>query len=247
MWTLPKPLTEATFLKREKRFFCHARLTGSDEPVVAHCANTGSMKSCMQPGSTIYLLHNPSPTRKLAYSWEYTKTAGGLIGINTARPNLIAQWAISSGLIPELKVYDTQKGEVKYGKENSRIDILLTDSKGKRPDCYVEVKNTTLLDQDVIRFPDAVTDRGRKHLNELMHMVRQGHRAVMLFFVNRPEGTYFAPADSIDPEYADTLRAAADAGVELLAYRPKTTLSGIKTMEAVPIELGAARLVKKKK
>ena len=233
MIEFPRPLVEGRLIQRMKRFLADVELSGG-EIVRAHCANTGSMKTCGSPGDTVLLLHDPSPTRKLAYTWELTKTAAGYVGVNTARPNQVTARAVELGLIPELGGYATVRKEVAYGNR-SRIDILL-ESPG-RPSCYVEVKNTTLLDGDEVRFPDAVTSRGLKHLHELKAMVDAGHRAVMLFFVNRAEGVAFAPAADIDREYAEALRLVAKAGVEVLAYRAFHSPKGIELGPRVPVRL----------
>ncbi len=234
MWAFPKPLVTGTLVKRYQRFFADVTLANG-ELVTAHCANTGSMKSCWKEGDVVLLTHDPRPERKLAYTWELTKTKGGFIGVNTARPNMIIESAVAAGAIPELEGFETMKREVKYGKENSRIDMLLTFKGGK--EVYVEVKNTTLLEGDRVLFPDSVTERGRKHLRELMEVVQQGKRGVILFFVNRPEGRTFSPADTIDPGYGETLRQAKAAGVELLAYRAVTTPKGVSELVSVPIVL----------
>lgn len=233
MWRYPKPLVEATLLKRYKRFLADVRLADGSV-VTAHCANTGSMKSCWKEGDKVFLTHDPRPDRKLHYSWELSATDGGYIGINTARPNAIVEWAIRENLIPELTGFTELKREVKYGKENSRIDLLLEFGERR---AYVEVKNTTLYENGLVLFPDSVTDRGTKHLRELMEMVAEGHRGVIFFFVNRPEGKHFSPADGIDPEYGKTLRAAHQAGVELLAYRADSSPDGVTLRQRVNIVL----------
>lgn len=233
MTPFAKPLIAGQLIQRYKRFFADVRLPNG-EVVTAHCANTGSMKTCGSPGDTVYLLHDPKPTRKLAYTWELTETAGGFIGVNTARPNHVVATAIALGKVAELKGYETIKQEVKYGA-NSRIDILLTDKAGDT--CYVEVKNTTLLAEGEVQFPDAVTERGLKHLTELTTVVKNGSRAVMFYLVNRPEGAAFAPAAAIDPAYAQGLKDANAAGVEILAYRAEHSVTGITLGAQVPIRL----------
>lgn len=233
MIEFPRPLVEGRLIQRMKRFLADVELPGG-EIVRAHCANTGSMKTCGSPGDTVLLLHDPSPTRKLAYTWELTKTSVGYVGVNTSRPNQVTARALELGLIPELSGYTSVRKEVAYG-HRSRIDILLEGPGDQR--CYVEVKNTTLLDGKEVRFPDAVTTRGLKHLHELKAMVDGGHRAVMLFFVNRTEGEVFAPAADIDREYAEALRLVAKAGVEVLAYRALHSPLGIKLGSKVPVRL----------
>jgi sugar fermentation stimulation protein A len=233
MWRFPKALVPGTLVKRYQRFFADVRLADGTV-VTAHCPNTGSMKSCWKEGDAVYLTHDPRPERKLAYTWELTATEGGFIGVNTARPNLVVEFALTSGWVPELSGFSAIKREVKYGTENSRIDLLL--DVGGRP-TYVEVKNTTLLEGDRVLFPDSVTERGQKHLRELIGVVAQGHRGVIFFFVNRPEGKTFSPADAIDPEYGKILREAHAKGVELLAYRAITTTDGISGLRKLEILL----------
>lgn len=226
-------LHKGILLKRYKRFLADVKLDDGTI-VTAHCPNTGSMESCYFEGATIWLSHSDDPKRKLAWTWELTETDGGFIGINTARPNQVVAEAISSGLIPQLSGYKTIRREVKYGK-NSRIDILL-ESPGK-PSCYVEIKNTTLRRDSLLLFPDAVTERGRKHLEELSEVKKSGNRAVMLFFVNRPDGNAFSTADAIDPEYGKALREALQNGVEVIAIRSLNTTTEMKLGEIVPLHL----------
>lgn len=227
-----KKLQKGTLVKRYKRFLADVTLADG-ETVTAHCPNTGSMKTCGDCGDTVYLAHHDDPKRKLKYTWELTRTKGGYIGVNTSRPNQVVEAAVRSQAIPELSGYETLRREVKYGT-SSRIDLLLEDE--GHPTCYVEIKNTTLLAGDRVVFPDAVTTRGLKHLKELTKLVKTGHRAVMFYFVNRPEGGAFGPAADIDPNYAKALEEAMEAGVEVLAYRSRPTLTGMGIGE--PVEIG---------
>lgn len=233
MITFPSPLIEGRLIKRRNRFLADVELS-TGEIVTAHCPNTGSMKTCGGPGDLVYLLHSPSPTRKLAYTWELTKTPFGYVGVNTMRPNQLVAAAVRAGQIPELKGYETVRPEVAYG-QGSRIDLLL-EAPGK-PRCYVEIKNTTLLVGDQVQFPDAVTKRGLKHLHELVQVVKAGDRAVMLFLVNRAEGMVFAPASAIDPDYSQALSFAAAHGVQVLAYRAEHSHLGIKLTSSVAVRL----------
>ena len=226
-------LHKGKLLKRYKRFMADVTLANGDI-VTAHCPNTGSMESCYEEGCDVWLSPANDPARKLQWTWEFTVTNDGLIGVNTARPNQVVAEAVAAGKIKTLAGYDTIRREVKYGK-NSRIDLLL-ESPGKKT-CYVEVKNTTLRRDDDILFPDAVTERGRKHLEELSDMVRAGHRAVMLFFVNRTDGKRFCPADAIDPAYAKALREAVKAGVEVIAVRADASTKELTTGQEIPVHL----------
>jgi len=224
-------LTEGRLVKRYKRFLADVELPGG-EVVVAHCANSGSMLGCKEPGSRVLLSPNRNPKAKLDWRWEMVDVDGFLVGINTSHPNAIVADAIEAGEIPELTGYGSLRREVKYGV-NSRIDILLEEP-GL---CYVEVKNVTLKVGDDAQFPDAVTARGAKHLRELMDMVDEGHRAVMFYLVQRGDCQSFGPADHIDPTYAEGLRAAAEKGVELLCYTCDLTPEKIEIAGTLPIRL----------
>ncbi len=213
-----EPLVKATLLKRYKRFLADVRLDDGSE-LTAHCANPGSMIGVMDPGSVVWLSPNRNPKAKLPYRWEMIEVEGGLVGINTSRPNRIVEEAITEGQVPELAGYETLRREVKYG-QNSRIDLLLeAPRRGDGPRlCYVEVKNVTLRRDGLAEFPDAVTARGAKHLRELSDMVGQGHRAVMLYLVQRTDCRSFRLARDIDPGYGAAFDKALAAGVEALAY-----------------------------
>lgn len=229
----PTPLLHGQFMKRYKRFFADVQLDNGTV-VTAHCANTGSMQGLLDPSFGAWVMPVDKPDAKLKYKLELIETPTSLVGVNTSRPNHIVQEALAAKAVPELAAYDTIKPEVKYGA-NSRIDVLLQGE--GLPDCYVEVKNTTLADGDTALFPDAVTTRGTKHLNELMEMVQQGHRAVMLYLVNRSDCTHFMAAKDIDPTYAQTLQQAQQKGVELLAYQCKVSPEEIVLVQKLEIRL----------
>ncbi len=226
------PLVKATLVRRYKRFMCDAILEDGSE-VVAHCPNTGSMKTCGEKGDSIYLSYNPSPKRKLKYSWELTETPHGFVGINTMRPNHIVEEGIKTNLVKELQGYETIKREVKF--KDSRFDIFLDDPQ-KGP-CWVEIKNVTLLENKKVIFPDAVTTRGLKHLQHLEELAQKNDRAIIFYLVNRTDGLSFSPAEAIDPDYAKALRRAYKKGVEVLAYRSHITLDGISLGEPVQVVL----------
>lgn len=224
-------LTKGTLIKRYKRFLADVELE-SGEVVTAHCANSGSMMGLKEPGFPVYLSPNQNPKAKLDWRWEMVDVGTSLVGINTSRPNHIVEAAILDGTISELQGYESLRREVKYG-QNSRIDILL-EGPGL---CYVEVKNVTLKEGDVALFPDAVTARGTKHLHELIDMVAEGHRAAMVYLVQRSDCTSFAPAEEIDPTYTSALREASKAGVELLCYSCDLTPEGITVVGSLPINV----------
>ena len=214
------PLVPGRLVKRYKRFLADVILDDG-EAVTAHCANSGSMLSLARPGARIWLQKSDDPKRKLAWSWKLEEVEGHLVCIDTGHPNAIVAEAIAAGVIPSLAGWATLKREVKYGK-NSRIDILLDDEARGR--VYVEVKNVTLMrEPGLAEFPDAVTSRGAKHLEELADMVTQGHRAVMVYLVNRPDCDRFTLAADIDPAYATGFDAARARGVEIEVWATTVT------------------------
>jgi sugar fermentation stimulation protein A len=232
----PASLFPATLVRRYKRFLADVVLV-SGETVTAHCANPGSMIGLNVPGARVWLSKSDNPKRKLAHSWELIEVdfGGGaeLVGINTVNPNALAAEAIAAGAIAELAGYGTIRREVKYGK-NSRVDFLLEHP--ARPPCYLEIKNVHLMRQPgLAEFPDAVTKRGAKHLDELSAMVAAGARAAMLFLIQIGSAQRFKLARDIDPAYGKAFDAARAAGVEIIAYRCGITCEGIEVIEPVAI------------
>lgn len=227
------PLIRGTLMRRYKRFLADVRLEDGSF-VTATCPNTGTMLGLTDPGMTIHMSRSDSPTRKYAHTWEMTDRPGfGLIGINTGRPNYLVEKAITSGLIDSLAGYDGIRREVKYGT-NSRIDLLL-EKEGKPP-CYVEVKNVTLYRKPKLaEFPDCVTERGTKHLFELAEMVKQGHRAVMVYCIQGGGAEAFALTPDIDPVYDDAFRKARAQGVEAIAVTCHVGLERISATGTVPV------------
>ena len=229
----PAPLIEGRLIKRYKRFLADVELPDGSQ-VTAHCANPGSMMGLKEPGLRVWLSESTNPKRKLKYSWELLEVDGGLVGINTNHPNGIVYDAIKLNKINELTGYSNSKREVKYGK-NSRIDILLEEGNSS---CYVEVKNVHLKRNGALaEFPDSVTARGAKHLQELGDMVEAGHRAVMFYLVQRTDCSAFALADDIDPTYADAFKTARERGVEMLCYGCDITLDSITVSKPIPIRM----------
>jgi sugar fermentation stimulation protein A len=231
-----EPLIPATLVKRYKRFLADVVLP-SGEQITAHVANPGAMIGLAAPGSRVWLSKSGNPNRKLPYSWELVEVDLGngaeLIGVNTAHPNLLVAEAIAAGAIPELRDYPSTRREVKYGR-NSRVDFLLAAP--GRPDCYVEVKNVHLMRRPgLAEFPDSVTARGAKHLDELAAMAAAGARAVMLFLVQIGSAARFALARDIDPTYGAAFDRARTAGVEAIAYRCVLTRAAIVLAGPVPI------------
>ena len=224
------PLIPGTLLRRYKRFLADIELEDGTT-VTVHCPNSGSMKGCATPGSRVYISRSTNTARTYPFTWELAEADGFWAGINTSLPNRLVHEAIANGTVIELQGYDTIRPEVPYG-EHSRIDLLL-ESPVRR--CFVEVKNVTLVENGKALFPDAVTTRGQKHLNELMRVVRDGDRGVIFFTVQRGDGRSVSPADSIDPEYGRLLRLALKNGVEALAYRAQVTPQEIVLTERLPV------------
>lgn len=208
------PLEHGQLVKRYKRFLADITLDDGTD-VTVHCPNSGSMRGMREPGSEVLVRHVPDPARKLKWTWELVKPLDTdcWVGCNTQRPNQVVEWAITQGHVPGLSADDGLRREVKYGI-NSRIDLLLGDAESGLT--YVEVKNTTLARGDLALFPDAVTARGTKHMDELAAMVEAGHRAVVLFFVNRADTDRFNVARDIDPAYGDAFDRALGADVEAI-------------------------------
>jgi len=230
----PSPLISAILVKRYKRFLADVKLA-TGKITTVHCPNSGSMLGCQDPGSKVLISDSKNPNRKLRYTWELLKVGKSWVCVNTMRPNEIVYEAISSKKIPGLKSFDEIKREVKYGT-SSRVDIWL--KKGGR-ETFVEVKNVTLRDGCSKRalFPDAVTTRGKKHLEELSREVQKGNRAVMFYLLNRGDADSVAPAKEIDPEYAKAVKSAVKNGVEILAYQTTITPKGIQIKKKIPFYL----------
>lgn len=226
----PAPLIEGRLVRRYKRFLADVELPGG-EIVTVHCANPGSMLGLAEPGMRVHLSRSEKAGRKLPLSWELVEAPGsGLVGINTLLPNRLAEEALRAGRIPELGGYPELRREVSYGA-GSRVDFVLGGT--GRPDAYVEVKNVHFSRRaGLAEFPDSVTARGARHLDELSAMVAAGQRAAMLYVVQRSDSTAFAICRDLDPTYGAAFDRARAAGVEMLAYGC--------TITAVEIALGAA-------
>lgn len=227
------PLIAATLIRRYKRFLADVELAPG-EIITVHSPNTGSMLGCAETGMRVWIRDTENPKRKYRYAWELSENAEGvLININTILSNKLVREGIESGRVTELAGYTEIKAEAAYGAQGSRIDLLLSNDSGR---CYVEVKNVTARIQgEMAIFPDAVTSRGVKHLQELMHMRELGHRAVIFFCVSRDDVRRMRPAYEIDPLYAETLKKAVDKGVEALAYVIQVNDSGIILAQSIPV------------
>lgn len=228
------PLQSGVLIQRYKRFLADVRLD-SGEQITLHCPNTGSMKNCAEPGWRVWFSDSGNDQRKYRHTWELVQNnAGALIGVNTGRANALVKEALAAGVIPSLQGYQQIRAEVKYGAENSRIDLLLDGSSGT---CFIEIKSVTLGEATTGYFPDAVTERGRKHLRELMQVVADGQRAVLFFCVQHTGVECVRPADHIDPAYGKQLREAAQAGVEIMAWRWSLSAQGASIERELPVLL----------
>ncbi len=225
------PLVPGRLVARYKRFLADVALADGRE-ATAHVANPGAMTGLAEPGAEVWLSPARNPARKLRWSWELVRAGGGLVGVNTSRPNAIVAEAIAAGRAPELAGYARMRREAPYGR-NSRIDLLLEDD-SRRP-CYVEVKSVTLERGRGAEFPDAPTKRGAKHLAELAAAAAAGRRAVAFYLVQRGDCAALRVAEDIDPAYAAAFAAALDAGVEALCYACRVTTGAILLDSPLPI------------
>lgn len=234
-------LIPATLLRRYKRFLADVELADGSLTTV-HVANPGGMIGLQAPGSRVWLSRSPNAKRKLPHSWELVEVDFGhgaeLVGVNTAHPNTLVAEALAARLIPELASYESIRREVAYGEGAfggaSRIDFLL-EGEG-RPPCYLEIKNVHLMRRPgVAEFPDSVTARGARHLDELAAMAAVGARAVMLYVVQIGSAETFSLARDIDPAYGRAFDRARAAGVEMLAWRCRLTPEGIDLLQPIPV------------
>ncbi|HAF29784.1 MAG TPA: DNA/RNA nuclease SfsA [Bacteroidales bacterium] len=225
------PLIHGRLIKRYKRFLADVKLDNG-EIITAHCTNSGSMKSCLEDNAEVYLTPIDDPNRKTKFTWEMIKINGDWVGINTGNPNKLAFEAIKNGDIEKLKGYTEVQREVKFG--DSRFDVM---AKNDKETCFIEVKNVTYKEGDYALFPDAVTTRGKKHLETLIKVKEQGMRAVMLYIIQRMDVSVFAPAKEIDPEYSKSLKKAFEKGVEIIPMQAKVTPEKIELVKELPFEI----------
>jgi sugar fermentation stimulation protein A len=220
------PLILGKLQKRYKRFFADIELE-TGEMITAHCPNTGPMTGVCQIGNLVYVSQSNNPKRKLAYTWEMIQIQDTWVGVNTNLPNQVIKQALTQKIFPELAdLYDTVKSEVPYGQDRkSRIDFLLSQS--GQPDIYLEVKNTTLAQNQLALFPDTVTTRGQKHLEELTALLPSA-RSVMLYFINRGDCSEFSPGDEFDPHYGQLLRQGISQGLMVLPCRFEVSPQGLR-------------------
>lgn len=230
---LTEALERAVLLRRYKRFLADVELAdGSVETV--HCPNPGRMIGCLPERGEVVLRVSDNPKRKLRKTLQTVRVGAEWVNVDTLLPNTVVGDALREGRIKELAGYAKVRAEVQ-SSTGSRIDFLLEDEQRGR--CWVEVKSTTLVEDGVAKFPDAVTARGKKHLEELARLVQAGDRAVIFFFVSRADADSFAPADEIDPAYAAALRTAVTRGVEALAYNARVEPHELQLGRRLPVKL----------
>lgn len=227
------PLIPGRLIRRYKRFLADVRLDSGEE-VLAHCPNTGSMLGCMEPGGEVMLSPADNPARRTAYTWEMSRMNGGWVGINTMLPNRLAALAAERKVIKPFYGTKEVRREVRVGA-HTRLDLVVERERGP---LYVEVKNVTLVQNGVARFPDAVTARGAKHLEALMELKASGSDVAMLYLVQRFEAASFGPARDIDPHYAELWDQARAAGVEMLVLQAQVSPRRICLQRRLPLKRG---------
>ena len=227
------PLHQGRLIRRYKRFLADVTLDDG-RTVTAHCPNSGRMTECCQPGQPVFLSYEDHPRRKLKYRWELIQMPTSLVGVNTMVPNRLVAGAFRACRVPEYEDYREVFSEVAVGSR-SRLDLKLCGPGA--PDCFVEIKNCTLVQDGCAMFPDAPTLRGQKHVRELAALKRSGYRAAMFILIQRTDASYFTPADAIDPEYGKQLRRAVAQGVEIMAYDTDIDLQGIRLRRRIPCHL----------
>lgn len=226
------PLKLAVLKKRYKRFLADIDLEG--QVLTAHVPNTGSMQSCWEPDWKCAVSVSDNPSRKMPHTLELIHNGETWIGVNTANANKLVKKWLTEKLLPEFSGYGSVRPEMKIGE--SRVDFFL-EGHPSLPPCYIEVKNVTLKLGGIAQFPDSVSERGQKHLRELMKLKKEGFRAAMLYVVQREDVSHFSPAASIDPVYSRLLREAHEAGVEILVYQCRMDTEELKLGKSLPFSL----------
>ena len=224
-------LVHGKLIKRYKRFLADISLDNGDI-ITAHCTNSGSMKSCIEVGASVYLTPNDDPSRRTKFTWEMIHINGDWVGVNTLMPNKLAFEGITNNSIDKLAGYNFAKREVKFS--DSRFDIYAENDTEK---CFIEVKNVTMKSENYALFPDAVTSRGLKHLKTLVEVKRSGIRDVMLYIIQRTAVDTFGIAKSIDPKYNSGLLRAISEGVEVIAMQAKVSPQEIILQKELPINI----------
>ncbi len=228
----PQPIVQAKLLRRYKRFLADMRFPDGDT-VTAHCPNTGSMKASLETNAPCLLFKSDSKTRKYPYGWLAIRIRHTWVGIDTQLPNRLVKRMVQEEAFPGLEGSWSIQREPRLSSK-SRADLKLSR---ENQTVYIEVKNVTLVEEQHARFPDAVSERAKKHIRELLDMLKQGHRAMLVFIIQRDDARSFSAAWDIDPDYGETLRNAASQGLEILAIRCRVDETGVETQDTVPVIL----------
>ena len=227
-----KKLISGEFVKRYKRFFVDVKI--NNKIITAHCPNTGSMMGLLSANNKVWLSKSENPERKLKYTLQIIENKKSMVGVNTHLTNKIVLEALEKNSIKELKNLDNIKSEVKFGK-NTRFDFLISKNNKK---IFVEVKNVTLSrKKGVAEFPDAVTARGLKHINELINASKRGFETYLLFLIQRNDCNQFKIAQDIDPDYYKLLTEAAKKKLNIICYDCKFSPKGIKLNKNIKFKL----------
>jgi len=227
---LPPIRQSGTLIRRYKRFLADIKLE-DDTPLTVHCPNSGSMRGCSEPGSPVIISRSDNAKRKYAWTLEMVQVRGIWVGVNTARTNTIVHEALEQGIIDEWGHIFSIRPEVRVS-DKSRLDFQIESEAGR---VFLEVKNCSLAERNVAMFPDAVTKRGARHLEELAKLAETGDRAAVLFCVQRADADAFTAAAHIDPHYAQTLAKAQSRGVEVLAYQARVSPDEIRLARKIPL------------
>lgn len=232
-WRYPEPLIPGRLVRRYKRFLAEVELADGQR-VTAHCPNSGSMLGCLADHAPVFLSHHPEPQRRTAYTWEMIQIGGAWVGINTGLPNKLVAEAARQRALPPFADARSVRPEVPL-TPGTRLDLLVERERGP---LWVEVKNVTLVEGDLARFPDAVTERGAKHLREMRALTARGQAAAMVYLVQRQDAERFTPARDIDPAYARELEQALAAGVEAWVVQARVSPTGVSLWRTIPLWLG---------
>ena len=227
---IPEPRQFGTLVKRYKRFLADVLLENG-KLLTVHCPNSGSMKGCSTPGSRVVISRSDNPKRKYPWTLEIVEENGTWIGVNTSMTNQIVEEALENKTINDFGKIDSIRREVKVS-EKSRLDFLLQAGSRK---IYIEVKNCSLVENDIAMFPDAVTKRGTRHLAELEQLKAKGYEAGVIFCVQRNDAEYFMPAEAIDPEYSKMLYKVYNKGVHVLAYQAEVQPEAITLVKELHV------------
>jgi len=225
-------LIPGRFINRYKRFFVDVKI--KDKTITAHCPNTGSMYGLLKKGNKVWVTKSDNPNRKLKYTLQIIEDKKSKVGVNTHLTNKIVHHALKNNLIKEFDKKIEIKPETKFGK-NTRFDFLITQQKFK---AFIEVKNVTLSRiKNLAEFPDAITSRGLKHINELLKASNMGYKIFILYLIQRNDCKLFKIAEDVDPEYSNSLIKAAKKKLNILCYDCKFSSKGIKLNQKVKFKI----------